>query len=753
MGDITNDSLLPFIDQLQISSKEESEAFIKYASRLKTLDCLVLKGNIGSDALNSVFRTIRFHPTIEDVRFENLPLSKLPDGYEGLVKIKHLSFTGIDDPDHAAIGEQLLSLPNLESLKLEIYTIYDLPDHVLQIKNLQTLILINTDEAISGSDSVLVKSSGQFHAYDFRYERTELPDVRIQYISTSGEIDTEEYRELTRRFVKDLSSSTAEISPTYIPFYNNVKPPLKGIDVLRENFTASSEKENVIVAPSGTILRIPSNAFIDKNGKPATGMITVSYREFRDPVDFMVSGIPMKYDTSGQISNFESAGMFELTASTGDQPLELAPGKKIDMNFATTSKDSTYNFYAFNDSTGNWEYKSKPKKVKANERILIKPFSNAYNVYRNNMNHSYRSPDRTKFNDRFESADYIYTSYLDTNYRHFRHHYKKDRINKSTALIALIRPDRIRKTKEGEIVFKFRFLNSSHPELNEFNNVYFACTEDISSTEFRKKYFKNKQYNDIRISQNGSMAEIRMKGIKNTVTLNAELVTLNDKNQVKQLKNPTARFKKYNHRLKTREKIFNREAAKGELYYPTNGARDKKEKQQHAYNLAKKLMSAEELKMSFDEWIRYAEQIEKQEDAIQKTRNTLVQSISIPRTGIYNCDQIQRIEKPVEILASYSNQNSEKVFPTVAYVMDKKKNSVFQYDGYRGYSPSNIVISGTSSASNTLLGINADGSVIVFKPDDFKKHSFKDQEEFEFVVKDLGNGFSNVNELKKLLGM
>lgn len=47
-------------------------------------------------------------------------------------------------------------------------------------------------------------------------------------------------------------------------------------------------------------------------------MVKITYREFADPIDFFVSGIPMEYDSAGRKYNFESSGMCEINAYKDD---------------------------------------------------------------------------------------------------------------------------------------------------------------------------------------------------------------------------------------------------------------------------------------------------------------------------------------------------------------------------------------------------------------------------------------------------
>lgn len=91
-----------------------------------------------------------------------------------------------------------------------------------------------------------------------------------------------------------------------------IQPAMPGVDVEFASFEVESGKADILQMPTGTRVLIPACPFVDKDGKEITGKVQIRFREFRDPVDFAISGIPMTYDSAGQQYIFESAGMFEI---------------------------------------------------------------------------------------------------------------------------------------------------------------------------------------------------------------------------------------------------------------------------------------------------------------------------------------------------------------------------------------------------------------------------------------------------------
>jgi hypothetical protein len=443
------------------------------------------------------------------------------------------------------------------------------------------------------------------------------------------------------------------------------------------------------------------------------------------------------------------------------------------MNFATTSKDSTYNFYSFNDSTGNWEYLNKPKTVTAATKIKYKTPSKGFLQYQYLSRSPARIYDSTNFEQRFESNKHMYTCLKDTaNLRGLT--YREHRKDRHRSLRSLVKISSVRKTKEGDVLFKVTYLDYAHPELKEFKNVYFALNENMTANEFKQKYVRQKYYNDIRVYTNGGGVEIKFKDAKSVKDVSATMVMLGEKGKIKDVKDSNARMKKYNKLLKGREREFNKKLVKGKIEGNTIQITDPKQLSQYAFGQVQQYMNAEERKMSYAEWLTYSKQLEEEQKLIQAENeknlfaatkekiielnqseansSNLIQSLSLDGMGIYNCDQIQRMKKPVEIFAKYKTTDDIKLKPVSAYVIDKHSNSVFQYDGYKGFDANKIAFDKTAAAKNTLLAINEDGSIAIYSTEDFKKHEFRNWSHFDFEVTKINSKFTSVGELKTLIG-
>ncbi|MCW3104144.1 MAG: hypothetical protein JWO09_2584 [Bacteroidetes bacterium] len=135
-----------------------------------------------------------------------------------------------------------------------------------------------------------------------------------------------------------------------------VAPPMKEADVAYTHYSVSAAESSKLDYSTGSVISIPANAFVDKQGKPVEGKVDIQYREFHDPADFFVSGIPMTYDSAGTEYHFESAGMLEILAYQDGKPVFINPDKKIVVEMASQQQDDKYNIYRFDSLAGNWKF-------------------------------------------------------------------------------------------------------------------------------------------------------------------------------------------------------------------------------------------------------------------------------------------------------------------------------------------------------------------------------------------------------------
>jgi len=140
-----------------------------------------------------------------------------------------------------------------------------------------------------------------------------------------------------------------------------VNPPFEKLDPEFTTFSIDNQTPDTLTLESGTRLFIPQNAFTDSSGIAATGKVKVRYREFHDALDIFLAGIPMDFDTRGRRRHLQTAGMFEIRADKDGESMKLAEGKSIGVDLASRKAGKQYNFFGFDEETGEWNFMGYPE--------------------------------------------------------------------------------------------------------------------------------------------------------------------------------------------------------------------------------------------------------------------------------------------------------------------------------------------------------------------------------------------------------
>jgi hypothetical protein len=126
-----------------------------------------------------------------------------------------------------------------------------------------------------------------------------------------------------RRSVKQTKNQTeniimlpeVDVFSVHHAFTNKfISPPIAGMNINDTTYLIESSEENLLSYQSGTELVIPKNAFVTKDNEVYNGEVKIFYREFRNPIDIMLSGIPMNNVENADTNLFQSAGMYEVWA-------------------------------------------------------------------------------------------------------------------------------------------------------------------------------------------------------------------------------------------------------------------------------------------------------------------------------------------------------------------------------------------------------------------------------------------------------
>ena len=131
--------------------------------------------------------------------------------------------------------------------------------------------------------------------------------------------------------------------------------PLKEVQTPVHYLQVDPEKGGEFHFSTGTVIRIPENAFTDIYGNTIHEAVQLEMEEFHSASDIFLSGITMHYEQNGEDAPFESAGMFRIDGTCNGKEIQVAKGKTIAVQLASKTNDANYDFFQLNKTNGKWE--------------------------------------------------------------------------------------------------------------------------------------------------------------------------------------------------------------------------------------------------------------------------------------------------------------------------------------------------------------------------------------------------------------
>ena len=138
-----------------------------------------------------------------------------------------------------------------------------------------------------------------------------------------------------------------------------IAPPLTGANVPYEIFSFDAATGDTLFTLNGSIIIFPRHAVLNSKDEIVTGNIEIRTREFNDPFDYSIAGIPMDYDSAGTQYKFISSAMIDITAYQNGEKLQVNPAAKPQLNLVSTNKERKTNLYKLDTATGNWANKGR----------------------------------------------------------------------------------------------------------------------------------------------------------------------------------------------------------------------------------------------------------------------------------------------------------------------------------------------------------------------------------------------------------
>lgn len=552
---------------------------------------------------------------------------------------------------------------------------------------------------------------------------------------------------------KQLNRRVEIIISVDIPKVDNIA----GFKINDQEYNIPVSIGGTIDQASGTKIIIPPNAFVDADGKEIEGGIEIIYTEYRDPIDFILSNIPMNFVENGKSYPFNSGGMFKILAYKNGQPVFLKAGKRISIDFAMANKTPGFNFYGYGGDSTGWQQLSKLQDNHGpdSSRFFVcgfhrgQPYCNMdecnASYFIANTGIKYSDPSNS---NRFLSEGVSKVSTESTNNKEqidsiardiskSQHHYKVSKV----------------KTKGTKTTFEIKCKGNTNNEFAPLENALWIYNSTVVAGK------------DSLFNRDWLQCEILPKDLNYSIVLtdrSDKKVQLNNvqmgfkkkvkkKNRALAEKKGYARYdsiaKEYENKMKSSEMLKSSLISKKGLLDSLFCFWDK----------SKKYMSPEEQLLDFDKWIAYfdnnralmrqrylplrkdssyvfcRQMVQKQiemenkqkatKDLINKKENVaktnnIFQSLSIQSLGVFNCDQIYRLREPkITILADYLDDKKNNVDIILIYIIDDALNGILRYDGYNNLGPSVFVCSAASH--NTLIAFDEKFNAYIVRPDKF----------------------------------
>jgi hypothetical protein len=734
---------------LRFNDKSQLQKFSKKLSKYKNLKAVIIENTLDSASTNLLLQKLKKVKSLEVIVISVGSRKTLPKGITGLSQVSTLKVFDSPELDKVNLEKTIKSMPfvkgfswinnntpfptidleqfveiewfdknlMLQKRDMDIFSMYEnLRTLTFGISNIDSLPSINLN-GIEKLNLINYNYCKEWPLESFFFienetsEEVNLTDnegktkLEISYFSEEHKLTYEEKLKLKNSFKKgefgilgdtfnnqDKGESVQYESNV---FHKNkfVKPPIETLIIPNKSFQLETEAGGSIFTETGTIIDIPQDAFIDADGKAVTGPITLSYREFKTPIDILLSGIPMTYDSGGVINQFQSAGMFELYASQNNKELNLKPGKTIEMKFVSTDTSNTYNFYQYSEKDSNWVYKSNADKT----QNLVSNNTTPQIARRNRMDSvsvrelytdssEYKRLDTTTFDQRYKSLDYYYLSSRikrkDT-VQYFRayynRYYKRIIYNEISGRVVtrpskrMVRLNTLYKDKKDSLPYAKVMITNEYtllafPELKVFRNYVFCINGFEKNRQFKEKYVYNKVYNDIRIiyEPGESTGIIELKDKTGFTQIEFEISTPYHRSTKFAVTNFNRLYKRYTKQLAKRERAFDN---------------SNKQKIDRALRYGRK---SRFVKVALDSAQLNDTSFYNGGSAVGYNTggNSLYRSLSLSGLGIYNCDQIYRLSNPQTRTIVLLDSNGKRRNGTyTSYVLDEKLNGVLSYYG------------------------------------------------------------------------
>lgn len=733
--------------------------------------CLIIKNDYRTLLHINALEKYKDVKTIKFVGF-----NKPSFDVDSIIKLIPEEFTNIkclmfEDCDLYTLTNPLTNFPLLEEVRVlkkcafdENSLYYTLKDNSVKTMYLQkedpdfstdSLHLLKSLNRINMSNNANYTFSNKTNSYRMSYQKVPR-DITIGYYGTMYKPES---KKILAKKTKPKAAATFKNEKL-----SCIKQPVPGININDTSFSFNSSADVELAYKSGSIIHIDKNSFVTKDGLAYNGPVKLSYREFRNPVEIMLSGIPMTTKSESGDALFRSGGMYEVYAyDNKGNALNTRSDSSLKINFALTDTASDFKFYTLQDN-GSWVTKNNSvnvSKVTASSASNNLKATKAVIDYVNFLNARYSmAPDTTPYEKRFFSNDYAYT-YRKDNIKHGKDsnlaiYTYKNIFGKDHGYVrGLFRVKYKKMTKDKEIIFTIvpsrkgaEYLAPDY--IAQLFDKTFVYTGDLNKEDFRNTYCRKAYYWDLRQNSLGNTLDLKLKTVTAYINLTGKEIYLQDKNTYIVAKKHNRILNTQVYRAVARDaRKFNRKDKNKYYNYNNLNPRKFSNSADEAFAHCKKFQTADEKAMDFTAWKKYVNKVMPNRDIFSmQYENSVGQALVKSGLGVQNIDCYIHSGQMENILVNYKAP-ADSIAGNYCAMLYKSINTSYPL------SPSYLQANSLSGyyfkrSDNYIIRFSDNGYMQVTKPDETKSARSKGNINLNYTNQYLVKNM-NSNDITRLI--
>ncbi len=485
-----------------------------------------------------------------------------------------------------------------------------------------------------------------------------------------------------------------------------IAPPVKKINVPYHSYKVNADKGGEITHNTKSKIKVPKNAFVNKNGQDIIGEVEIQYREMHDQADIIASGIPMTYDSAGTQYHFESAGMFDIKASHKGEEVFLKRDKPVTVDMVSRQAADSYNQYYLDTVSQKW--------------VVIKHDTPVADKRKPPENNSTQISTIKQLKQLEQKAEHIPLK-IDS----VRTVYTK----KIEKLPVPKQPSKPAKATPGKPKFELDVDYKEFPELSAFKSAVF---EVGSENRNYSNELHEITWSSATISEGPQKGKnyILTLALRNRVEKLVVYPVLNDADFATAMSSYEKKFEDYN------KLLAKKEAEELKL-------KQEMEAKQKAFVEEQKQLSAQALR---EKIILQKQQEEERNEQYPDLNNgqKVIRTFQVNNFGIYNSDCPKLMPSGGKLKVIYAlNEKDVPLQPLIVYMVEHGSNKLFTYDNKSFYD-----LKYDTDKEYTVCVVSK-GNLYIYPKDKFKEAV--ENKTRKLLVTPLPQGTNDVADLRRAL--